>query len=430
MTPSDSSAAPPQGGLPDIPGYEILGELGRGGMGVVYKVRQIDPDRIVAVKMILGARARHFLMMARFLVEAEAVACLAHPNIVRIHEVGIHQATPYVAIEFAPGGSLAGQIRGSPQSPRWAAELVRELALALQHAHKRGILHRDLKPSNVLLMGDGTPKITDFGLAKFLRPYAEVTASATLRLDPFREEMHRLERDFLIDSAEGFTMEQSAVRSLCRQQLGPFGPEATSRVVRTVTEVLEAWDRQRTQPSGRPGSGVETSLDPSWPVHHGLTEEGTVMGTPQYMAPEQALGLLQHIGPRTDVYSLGAVLYELLAGRPPFTGATKEKIRERVLREAPPPIEPAVPCDLEAVCRKCLEKDPEHRYLSAAELGKDLQRFLDGQAVQAGVAHPDRVRPESDFRRVLRDLSTVEYEESSSRGSDPERTRRWWQFWR
>jgi serine/threonine protein kinase len=154
------------------------------------------------------------------------------------------------------------------------------------------------------------------------------------------------------------------------------------------------------------------------------------MGTPQYMAPEQALGLLQHIGPRTDVYSLGAVLYELLAGRPPFTGVSKEKIRERVLREPPPPIEPAVPCDLEAVCRKCLEKDPEHRYLSAAELGEDLQRFLDGQAVPAGVAPPDRVRPESDFRRVLRDLSTVEYEVSSSRGSDPERTRRWWQFWR
>jgi serine/threonine protein kinase len=412
--------------LPVIPGYELLSELGHGGMGVVYKARQVSLDRIVAVKMILGARARHFLMMARFLVEAEAVACLAHPNIVRIHEVGVHQATPYVAIEFAPGGSLAGRIRGSPQPPRWSAELVRGLALAVQHAHERGILHRDLKPSNVLLMEDGTPKITDFGLAKFLRPYADVTASDSLGLDPFRNEMLRLEAELL----EGFTMEQSVVRGLCRQQLGPFGPEVTSRVVRTVTEILEAWGRQRTQPPGRPGGGVETSLDPSWPVHHGLTEEGTVMGTPQYMAPEQALGLLQHIGPHTDVYSLGAVLYELLAGRPPFTGATKEQIRERVLREPPPPIEPAVPCDLEVVCRKCLEKDPEQRYPSAAELGEDLQRFLEGQAVRASVAPPDRVGPESDFRRVLRDLSTVEYESSPSRGSDGERTRRWWQLWR
>jgi serine/threonine-protein kinase len=154
------------------------------------------------------------------------------------------------------------------------------------------------------------------------------------------------------------------------------------------------------------------------------------MGTPQYMAPEQALGLLRHVGPHTDVYSLGAVLYELLTGRPPFTGTTKEQIRERVLREPPPPIEPEVPRDLEAVCRKCLEKDLGRRYPSAAELGEDLQRFLDGQAVRASVVSPDRPGPGLDSRRVLQEDSTLDYERSSSRESDPERTRRWWQFWR
>ena len=153
--------------IPSIPGYEILGELGRGGMGIVYKAQNLKYDRLVALKMILSGRGATFLELARFRIEAEAIASLAHPNIVLIHEVGVHLGYPFFVLEYAEGGSLAEKIRAHPMPCDWTAHVILKLALAMQHAHERGIIHRDLKPSNVLLMSDDIPKITDFGLAKF-----------------------------------------------------------------------------------------------------------------------------------------------------------------------------------------------------------------------------------------------------------------------
>ena len=157
--------------LPSIPGYEILGELGRGGMGIVYKAQNLRNDRLVALKMILSGRGAVFLELARFRIEAEAIASLEHPNIVLIHEVGVHLGYPFFVLEYAEGGSLAGRISAQPMPCDWTAHVILKLALAMQHAHERGIIHRDLKPSNVLLMSDDIPKITDFGLAKFTTDY-------------------------------------------------------------------------------------------------------------------------------------------------------------------------------------------------------------------------------------------------------------------
>jgi eukaryotic-like serine/threonine-protein kinase len=153
--------------VPSIPGYAILGELGRGGMGIVYKAQNLKHDRLVAVKMILSGRGAHFLELVRFRIEAEAIASLEHPNIVLIHEVGVHLGYPFFVLEYAEGGSLARKIRVQPLPCDWTAHITLKLALAMQHAHERAIVHRDLKPSNVLLKSDAITKITDFGLAKF-----------------------------------------------------------------------------------------------------------------------------------------------------------------------------------------------------------------------------------------------------------------------
>jgi WD40 repeat protein/tetratricopeptide (TPR) repeat protein len=275
-----------------IPGYEILGELGRGGMGVVYKARQLSLKRLVALKMILAGGHAGEPEVARFRAEAEAVARLQHPNIVQIHEVGEAEGRPYFSLEYVEGGNLDDKLKGTPWPPRKAAELVQTLARAVQAAHQAGIVHRELKPANVLLSSDGTPKITDFGLVKF--------ADDTL-------------------------------------------------------------------------------------PHH-LTGQRQVLGTPSYMAPEQAAGKNAEVGPPADIYALGAILYELLTGRPPFKAATPLDTVLQVLAEEPAPpsrLQSKVPRDLETVCLKCLEKVPARRYGSAQELGDDLGRFLQGKPIQA-----------------------------------------------
>ncbi len=285
--PADTPPDPAE--APRLRGYEVLGLLGSGGMGVVYKARDVRLKRLVALKMILaGAHARPE-ERDRFRREAEAVARLQHPNVVHVYEVGEQDGRPFLALEYVGGGSLAERLGGKPQPADEAARLVRALALAVHAAHRQGIVHRDLKPANVLLAEDGTPKVTDFGLAK--------------RLD-------------------------------------------------------EA----------------------------GLTQTGAVLGTPSYMAPEQAVGDSRGVGPHTDVYALGAILYELLTGRPPFEGATLLETLEQVRAQEPLPLRRLrsdVPRDLETICRKCLEKEPARRYASAQSLADDLGRFLGGELIHA-----------------------------------------------
>jgi tetratricopeptide (TPR) repeat protein len=284
----EAPAGPPA--PPTVPGYEILGELGRGGMGVVYKARKLNLDRLVALKMILVGAHAGPQELARFRAEAEVVARLHHPGIVQIYEIGEHEGLPYLALEYVEGNSLAKQLDGTPQNTRSAAELVQSLARAMRAAHECGVIHRDLKPANVLLAADGTAKITDFGLAK---------------------------------------------------QLDKEG---------------------------------------------GQTQSGAIVGTPAYMAPEQAQARHQEIGPAADLYALGVILYELLTGRPPFRSEKPLDTLWQVIHQepvAPSRLQPSVPRDLETICLKCLQKEPGRRYQSAAALAEDLGRFLTGEPIHA-----------------------------------------------
>jgi serine/threonine-protein kinase len=297
-----STARSAKGGdQPNVPGYEIVGELGRGGMGVVYKARQRGLNRWVALKMVLAGAHAGAAQLARFQTEAEAVARLQHPNIVQIYDVGELDGLPYFSLEYIDGLSLDQKIHRQAQPPQEAAHLVETLARAMHYAHESGIIHRDLKPANVLMTSDGKPKITDFGLAK------------------------RLEED------------------------------------------------------------------------SSQTKSGTLMGTPSYMAPEQARGEIKFVGPLADVYSLGAMLYELLTGRPPFLASTAMDTIMQVTRDeamAPARIVPDMPPDIETICMKCLQKEPEKRYQSALALAEDLERFQIGEPILA--------RPVGNVERLWR----------------------------
>jgi formylglycine-generating enzyme required for sulfatase activity len=294
--PSDASVAAALPSPHAPAGYVILGELGRGGMGIVYKAWQTVLNRFVALKMIRSGADATPAELARFRVEARAVARLQHPNLVQIYEVGQQEGRPFVALEYLAGGSLAQKLGEAPLPPVPAAELVQTLSLAVHYAHQQGVLHRDLKPANILLAGDGTPKIADFGLAKRLESEPGLTA----------------------------------------------------------------------------------------PEYH--TESGAVMGTPSYMAPEQARGKTGAIDPRTDVYALGAILYETLTGRPPFQGTSRTETLLLVLGQEPVPprqLQPKVPRDLDTICLKCLRKEPARRYGSAEALANDLKHFLAGEPIGA-----------------------------------------------
>jgi serine/threonine protein kinase/Tfp pilus assembly protein PilF len=312
-----------------VPGYDILQELGRGGMGVVYKARHQKLQRLVALKMILAGAHAGASGLARFRAEAEAVAQLQHANIVQVYEIGEHDGCPYFSLELVEGGILDQRLRELPPPPKGAAYLMESLARAMGFAHQHGIIHRDLKPANILLaassgkssvirkeqlsgtssssIGDhwsrtATPKITDFGLAK--------------RVD---------------DNAAG------------------------------------------------------------------QTHTGTILGTPSYMSPEQASGKVREIGRASDIYSLGAILYEMLTGRPPFKAANPIDVIHQVIDQEPVPprsIEPRVPLDLETICLKCLQKEPARRYDTAEALADDLHRFL--------VHEPILSRPISTWERAVK----------------------------
>jgi eukaryotic-like serine/threonine-protein kinase len=274
--------------------YEILGEVGRGGMGVVYQARHIRLQRIVALKMLVRGEFAEHDERARFRAEADAVARLQHPNIVQLFEVGEHEggdgmSRPYFTLEFVEGEILSTRLGGRPQPPSQAAAWLETLARAVHYAHDQGIVHRDLKPSNVILTKDGQPKLCDFGIAKLLA-----------------------------------------------------------------------------------GSDVKT-------------RSGTLLGTAEYIAPEQAAGQT-HIGPAADIYSLGAILYTALTGRPPFQGTRPLLTLEQVRTHEPVPprrLVPFVPRDLDTICLKCLEKEPANRYPSALALADDLHRFLSGEPIVA-----------------------------------------------
>jgi WD40 repeat protein/serine/threonine protein kinase len=297
--------------------YEILGEIGRGGMGVVYKARDRKLGRHVAVKMIRSASLASPTEVARFLSEARAKARLSHPNVVPVYEIGETDSLPYFVMALVDGGSLQARLAEGPLPVVQAAVLIRQVALAIQHAHDRGVLHRDLKPHNILLQYEGGDASRENGAAA-----------------------------------------PSGARGL-----GPGQP------VPMVSDF---------------GVARLTGQD-------GLTATGDVIGTPGYMPPEQAGGRVKDVGPHSDVYSLGAVLYCLVTGRPPYQAATLVETLRLVQEQDPVPprrLNPAVPQDLESVCLKCLEKAPQQRYARAADLAEDLQRFLDGTPT---LARPPRM---------------------------------------
>jgi len=270
--------------------YELIRELARGGMGVVYEARQVSLNRVVAIKMILSAHLASEADVQRFYVEAKAAANLDHPNIVPIYEIGEHEDQHYFSMKLIKGGNLADRIGEFTKDPEATARLMATVARAVDVAHRKGIVHRDLKPANILIDEAGQPHVTDFGLAKDL------------------------------------------------------------------------------------GSG------------DGLTKSGAIMGTPSYMSPEQAEATRGVIGPATDVYSLGAILYELLTGRPPFPADTPLETLIQVVESRPVhprSLNTKVPRDLETICLKCLEKTPSKRFKSAQELADELERFLAGERIRS-----------------------------------------------
>jgi serine/threonine protein kinase len=289
--------------------YELLNEIAHGGMGVVYKARQVSLNRIVAVKMILRGALASNEDIERFTLEAKAVAKLAHPQIVVIHDVGRCDDQYFYSMEFVEGRSLAEVIRGGPVAPRKAAEYAEQIARAIHFAHQNGVVHRDIKPSNVLVDVGGRARVTDFGLAKH------------------------------VDRGDDLTL------------------------------------------------------------------TGQIVGTPAYMAPEQITNRRGEIGPACDIYGLGALLYELLTGRPPFGARDHFSTLLQVLEcdpQLPRQLNLAVPRALEIICLKCLEKEPQHRYASAAELADDLGRFLAGDSISA--ASPKLVG------RIVRTLERSQYD--------------------
>jgi serine/threonine-protein kinase len=287
--------------LPQIPGYDVVSLLGRGGMGVVFRAMHLRLNREVALKMALAGAYAGAQERERFQREAQAVAALRHPNVVQIFDIGESDRRPYFTMEFLEGGSLSAKLAGAPQPAKDAATLAATLARAVHAAHKAGIVHRDLKPANVLLTADGVAKITDFGLAR------------------------RLDDDTM------------------------------------------------------------------------LTRTGAPVGTPSYMAPEQSLGKPATVGPPADIYALGAILYEMLTGRPPFLGETPHHTFQQAISHDPVPpsrLNSKVPRDLETICLKCLRKEPQDRYASAAALADDLDRYLRGEPIAA--------RPEGWIKQLLR----------------------------
>jgi serine/threonine-protein kinase len=325
LTPSATSDPTHSTGAPALPrdfgDFQLLEELGRGGMGVVYKARQRSLDRVVALKMVREAHLATDEDRARFRTEAESAARLKHPNIVTVHEVGAAGGQAYLCMEFVDGQTLAEKVRADgPLPPREAARLVAIIARAVEHAHAQGILHRDLKPSNILLSGDRRQETGD------------------------RKQ------------GTGNNVQSGSLLTPVSCLLSPSSPKVSD-------------------------FGLAKKIDGSV----SFTRTGAVVGTPSYMAPEQAAGR-KDLAPAADVYSLGAILYELLTGRPPFQAAHPVDTLLLVLEQEPVPprdLNPTVDRDLELICLKCLQKPVELRYPTAAALAADLEAYAAGETITA-----------------------------------------------
>jgi len=275
--------------------YELRGELGRGGMGVVFRAYQHELDRTVALKMLTGGPFVTLEQRRRFAQEARLASRIRHPGIVAIHEVGEYGGQPYFTMDFVEGSDLASVLRNGPMSVDRAVEFLVQIVKAVKHLHQNGVIHRDLKPSNILLDGDGKPYVVDFGLARAI---------------------------------DGF---------------------------------------------------------------HDATVTGTILGTPSYMSPEQAAGRVREISSRSDLYSLGAILYEMLCGRPPFVADSPFDTVLQVLEREPVSLRhwnPQIPTAVEQICLRCLEKSPDRRYASAGELAEELERWMRGEHSRDAVSYP------------------------------------------
>lgn len=307
---------PLQSQLPTLLGdYEVLAEIGRGGMGIVFKARQRSLGRVVALKMILDSALASEAERQRFRTEAKAAARLDHPGIVPVYDTGEFEGRPYFTMKYVEGPTLAQLAAAGPLPVRQAARYVLKVAEAVHYAHTQGILHRDLKPSNVIVDKEGQPHVTDFGLAKRFSP-----------------------------------------------------PAATAD--RPDAGFLAGWS----------SAGQQSA----W--HTSLTQPGAILGTPSYMAPEQAGPGRGKLSPASDVYSLGAILYYLLTSRPPFQASNPVDVLLQVMERDPLPprlLNPNVDSALEAICLKALQKQPKLRYASAAEMAADLRAYLDGHRVAA-----------------------------------------------